>query len=196
MQRYILPVVMGFVVAFVLGLGIGWVEQAAGEPMGPVRWWGPAFFGFLTFFIMANLAGNRRVANASSAEREAALRLTPPEGKALVVVLREGFVGMAAGLNVLLDGRPVAQLKSPRFVVLPVDPGRHELTAAFGALAGAQNNAGAYSFDARAGDVIAVRASLSMGALKNTIRLEEAGDLPAFRQRLAKTTMVKAEAPA
>jgi len=193
-MRYVWPVIWGFVVAFALGFAMRSLETSAGTSLGWPATFGPAFFGFITFFVLANLAGNRKVQNAGGAERDAALAFRPPEGKALLVVYREGFIGMAAGLNVMLDGKLVAQLKSPRFVVAPVDPGRHELTAAFGALAGAQNNAGAYVFEAKPGDVIPVRATLAMGALKNTVRLEDAGALEAVRQRLSRVTMVKAEA--
>lgn len=194
MTRYIWPVVWGFIVAALLGFGIARLEALAGEPMG---FWGkasPWFFGFLTFFLLANLAGNRKVKGATSAERAAVLNAPPPEGKVLLVVYREGFVGMAAGLNISVDGVVRAQLKSPRFTVFTLEPGRHEVNAGFGGLAGAQNNQGAYAFDARTGQVVAVRATLSMGALKNTVRLEEMPDIEAVRAKLANVKMVKPEA--
>ena len=193
MKRYIWPVVWGFLVAFVLGYLLRQLELAAGEPLGFWGKWSPFVFGFLTFFLLANLAGNRKVKNASVSERAAVLNAPPPEGKILLVVFREGFIGMAAGLNVTVDGVVRAQLKSPRFTVLTLDPGRHEVNAGFGGLAGAQNNQGAYVFDAKPGEVVAVRATLSMGALKNTVKLEEAGDIDAVRAKLARMTMVKPE---
>lgn len=190
-MRYIMPLVWGFIVAFVLGFGLKQLEVASGEPLGMTLWFSPLFFGALTAFLLANLAGNRKVANASSSERQAALSFTPPAGKALLVVWREGFVGMAAGLNVTVDGAVRAQLKSPRFVVIPLDPGVHEVNAGFGGLAGAQNNASAVRLTVAAGEVAVVKATLSMGAFKNTVNLALVEDVEAARRKLAGVTMVK-----
>ena len=63
-MRYVMPLVWGFVVAFLLGFGLKQLENAAGEPLGMVLWMGPMFFGALTAFVLANLAGNRKVATA------------------------------------------------------------------------------------------------------------------------------------
>ena len=190
-MRYVMPLVWGFVVAFLLGFGLKQLEIASGEPLGMTLWLSPMFFGALTAFLLANLAGNRKVANASSAERQAALSSPPPAGKALLVVWREGFVGMAAGLNVTVDGVVRAQLKSPRFVVIPLDPGAHEINAAFGGLAGAQNNASAVRLTVAAGETAVIRATLSMGALKNTVNLALVEDVEAARRKLASVKMVK-----
>lgn len=190
-MRYVMPLVWGFIVAFVLGFGLKQLEVASGEPLGMTLWLSPMFFGALVAFLLANLAGNRKVANASSAERQAALAFQPPAGKALLVVWREGFVGMAAGLNVTVDGVVRAQLKSPRFVVMALDPGVHEVNAAFGGLAGAQNNASAVKLTVAAGEVAVVKATLSMGALKNTVNLNLVEDVEAARRKLAGVTMVK-----
>ena len=190
MQRYIWPAIWGFAVAFAVGFGLSMLEKAAGESIGMLKWWAPLFLGGFTFYIMGNLAGNKSVRNASSAERNAALSAAPPPGQGLLVVFHEGFVGKAAGLNIVVDGKARAQLKSPRFVIIPLDPGRHEVSAAFGGLAGAQNNAGLAVVSIQEGKVAAVRASLSMGALKNTINLEEEADIEAVRARLRNMKMV------
>ena len=47
-------------------------------------------------YIFANLAGNRKVATVEGGEKDAALQLQPPPGKALLVVFREGFVAKLA----------------------------------------------------------------------------------------------------
>lgn len=194
MQRYIMPLVWGFIVAFVVGFGLNRLEAAAGEPLGPMTLWTPMFLGALTAFLMANLAGNRKVTNATPYERDQALAFTPPDGQGLLVVYREGFVGKAAGLNVTVDGTVRAQLKSPRFVCLPLAPGSHQVGAAFGALAGAQNNAGNLSFTVAEGQAVVVRATLSMGMLKNTVNLERIDDVDGVRRKLGGMTMVKPEA--
>lgn len=194
MQRYIMPLAWGFIVAFVVSFGLNRLEAAVGEPLGPATLWTPMFLGALTAFLLANLAGNRKATNATPYERDQALAFAPPSGQGLLVVYREGFVGKAAGLNISVDGTVRAQLKSPRFVCLPLAPGSHEVTAAFGALAGAQNNAGALSFGLAAGQAVVVRATLSMGLLKNTVNLERIDDIDGVRRRLGGFTMVKPEA--
>lgn len=190
-MKYIGPLLWGFGVAFVLGFGMNSLERAAGEPLGAMTWGIPLFFGALTAYLLANLAGNRNVAKASSAERAQALKLEPAAEQALLVVYREGFVGMAAGLNVTVDGKVRAQLKSPRFVVLPLEAGAHDISAGFGGLAGPQNNAAVVRLTVAAGEVAALKATLSMGALKNTVKLDLIEDLAAVRAKLANTTMVK-----
>jgi len=194
MQKYVWPLIWGFAVAFVLGLGLSALDRAAGGDLGPTKLWTPAFLGFITFFILANLAGNRKVAAASAAERDQALSLTPPAGQGQLLIYREGFVGKAAGMNVTVDGVVRAQLKSPRFVVLPVSPGSHRVGAGFGGLAGAQNNAGDEAVQVGGGQTVVMRASLSMGMLKNTVRLERIDDHEGVRRKLANVTMVKPEA--
>ncbi|WP_421728950.1 hypothetical protein [Brevundimonas sp.] len=172
MTKYIKPIIVGFVVAFVISGGISFMVASAGGSAG----WLPAFIGgfigVFTAYIMANLAGNRAGRAAQPAQQEAALNLRPEPGRAMLIVFREGFVGMAAGMNVSVDGRVVAQLKSPRFTAIPLDVGRHEMQLAFGALAGAQNRAGVEEFGVGAGEVVAYRATVSMGALKNSVALE------------------------
>lgn len=194
MQKYIWPLIWGFVVAFALGLGLSALDRAAGGGLGGTKLWTPAFLGFITFFVLANLAGNRKVAAASAAERDQALSLTAPAGQGQLLIYREGFVGKAAGMNVTVDGVVRAQLKSPRFVVLPVTPGTHRVGAGFGGLAGAQNNAGDESIQVAAGQTVVMRASLSMGMLKNTVKLERIDDQDGVRRKLANVTMVKPEA--
>lgn len=172
MSKYVKPVIVGFVVAFVIGGGLSFLVSAAGGSAGFLPTFIGGFFGVFTAYIMANLAGNRAGRAADPAQQEAALNLRPEPGKAMLIVYREGFVGMAAGLNVSLDGRIVAQLKSPRFTALPLEVGRHDLQLAFGGLAGAQNKPTSENFGVGPGEVVAYRATLSMGALKNTIAIE------------------------
>lgn len=75
--------------------------------------------------IYRNLQTNRTVADATPQQRTEALAFSPLAGKAALYVFRNQFVGRAVGLNVLIDGREVAQLKSPRFTRLLLTPGEH-----------------------------------------------------------------------
>lgn len=171
-SKYALPIIVGFVVAFVISGAMSLLVAMAGGDAGFIPMMVGGFFGVFTAYIMANLAGNRKGVAASPEQKAAAVSLTPPAGQALLIVMREGFVGMAAGLNVTVDGRIVAQLKSPRFTAIPLSVGTHEMELAFAALAGKQNKPAVDRFGAGAGEVVVYRAKVAMGALQNTIALE------------------------
>lgn len=88
--------------------------------------------GFIALVVAAvvvfrNLRTNRKVLQATEDQRTEALAFAPVAGKASLVVFRNQFVGRAVGINVLIDGREVAQLKSPRFTRILLTPGAHRL---------------------------------------------------------------------
>lgn len=172
MGKYAKPIIVGGIVAFVIAGGLSFFVAAAGGDAGLIPALIGGFFGIFTAYIMANLAGNQKGVAASDADKQAAVSLTPPAGQALLIVMREGFVGMAAGLNVTVNGHVVAQLKSPRFTAIPLSVGSHEMELAFAALAGKQNKPAGERFGGAAGEVIVYRAKVAMGALQNTIALE------------------------
>jgi len=196
-NKYAKPLIVGFVVLLIVTFGIGFLGGAVGADLGVLPMMAGLFAGAFTAYIMANLAGNRAGVAASEADRAAAVSLTPPPGKALVIVYREGFVAMAAGMNLALDGREFAQIKGGKFTVLAVDPGEHELSAGFGGLAGPQNNAAIVSFVARDGQAFAYRATVSMGAVKNSVVLVPAPeDRDALSARLARMPMTAPDSAA
>ncbi|HEY1426729.1 MAG TPA: hypothetical protein VGF50_08670 [Caulobacteraceae bacterium] len=143
--------------------------------------------------ILINLAGNRRLAVAGAAEKAAALALTPPAGKALLVVARRGYLAKLVGLNLSLDGQLFTQLKSPAFTILEVAPGAHTLATGFGDATGAQGRAATFPFEAAAGGVVAVVVTPSIG----TFKFAPQTDLDALRRALRGMPMVLPEtAPA
>ena len=77
--------------------------------------------------VFRNFQTNRKVAEATFEQRAEALSLAPVAGKAALYVFRNQFVGRAVGVNVLIDGREVAQLKSPRFTRILLSPGAHRI---------------------------------------------------------------------
>ncbi|MEQ1819721.1 MAG: hypothetical protein ABL871_14040 [Terricaulis sp.] len=83
--------------------------------------------------VTRNLQTNRKVAEASLTERDEALRFAPIPGKAVLYVFRNQFVGRAVGINVLIDGREAAQIKSPRFTRILLTPGAHRIAGYTGA---------------------------------------------------------------
>lgn len=77
--------------------------------------------------VVRNLKTNRKVAEASPEQRTQALSFAPAAGSAVLYIFRNQFVGKAVGINVLIDGREVAQLKSPRFTRILLTPGAHRI---------------------------------------------------------------------
>ena len=116
--RYGLAIIAGLVVYFVLRALLG------PEIMFVVALIALVVGGVL---IYRNLKTNRKVADASPEQRTEALAFAPATGKAVLYVFRNQFVGRAVGLNVLIDGQEVAQLKSPRFTRILLTPGPHRI---------------------------------------------------------------------
>lgn len=195
-MKAVKPILIGLVVAFVIGFGISFMLAAAGAPkdgdFGFVAWGPAAVFGLIAAYAAGNLAGNRRVAPASEADRAEALSFVAPPGQARLYVYREGFMGSAAGLNVTVDGVEVGQLKSPRFLSVPLTPGAHTLRAGFGGLAGPQNNPTEETVELSPGHIVVLKAALRMGALKNTVAFEPQPLTDALKAKLSRMKMVAA----
>lgn len=185
MSKYVVAIVTGFVVAFAVTLGMTALLAAAGGPQTLSPLLVGMLTGVTTAYLMANLAGNRKVGTADPATKAEAAKLTPPPGKALICLYRQGFVGKAAGLNVAVDGKVVTQLKSPRFTCIAVAPGEHTVSAAFGGLAGAQNASSSVTVTLAAGQVAAFRYSVSMGLIQNTIAVTSEANLDTVRAAIA-----------
>lgn len=188
MGKYVPAIVTGLLVTVVLAVLLGMVGMT-----GFSLWYIPIFLGLITGYLMANLQGTKAGPKASEAEKAAVLTLRPSPGKALIIAYRQGFVGKAAGMNITLDGQPFAQIKSPQFTAKEVDPGQHGLGFTFAGLAAAQNKpviAGAHVTE---GQVVAFRATLSMGALKNSITVDRIDDLTGLADGLRKMKMVAPE---
>jgi len=194
MSKMVRALVIGFVVAAVVGFAIGMLNAATPgtEPMSPLFW--GALAGAFTAFILGNLAGNRRIANASGADRTAALARAAPPDKALLYIYRTGFIAKLAGLNLAIDGRPVAQLKAPRFTLITVPARPLMLTAGFGGLAGPQSKKGELTIDASAGGIIVVKVTIAMGLAQGKVKMEQEPNGETARGALAAFTMTPADA--
>ena len=196
MTKYVPALVTGFVVCVAISFVLGFAASASGQPPSSPIWLPGLIFGAITAFAMANLVGTKGSKAATPAQKEAALAFRAEPGQALLIVFREGFVGKAVGLNLVLDGVAAAQLKSPRFTALSIGPGAHTLSAGFGGLAASQNRPVEEAFTVAAGDVVAFRAVMSMGMAKNTIRLERIDDRASLASKLKAMIMVAPHAPA
>lgn len=151
--------------------------------------------GLAAAFIFANLSGNRSIASASQADKDAALAATPPEGKALVYIYRDAYVGKLVGMNIAIDGRPVAQIKSPRFTTVAVTAGRHVLSAGFGGFAGAQVRQEDDPFDFAPGTTIVLKVANRVGLVQGGLKFVMQPDLAAAKQRLSRMPMTPADVP-
>jgi len=193
--KAIRAVIIGFIVAFVISLAMAWLDAIAGQPDLPQEVLIGAVFGAITAYILGNLAGNRSIASASGADRAAAIARTPPPGKMLLYVVREGFIARMAGLNISIDGRPVAQLKAPRFTLIALPARQTTLGAAFGGLAGAQSKPNEIVLEPPANGILVVKITIAMGLVQGSVKFAVAPDAEAARKSLASTTMTPADVP-
>jgi len=194
MSKYIPAIVVGFLVALLVSAGLAFFFSSAGADAGYLPLMVGAFLGVFTAYIMANLAGTKLGKAATREQKQAVLGFSPEPGHALLIVYREGFVGKAAGMDLSVDDRFVAQLKSPRFTAISVLPGGHQLSMAFGGLAGKQSKPTVEGFIAAPGDVIAFRATMQMGMMKNSIVVERITTDQDLVRRLTPMIMIAPEA--
>jgi hypothetical protein len=187
MGKYTRAIIAGFVAAAVMTFLMSFVFEGLTPYLYGI------FTGAFFAYIFANLAGNKKLPIADAAEKQAALALKPPAGKALLVAYREGFVAKLAGLNIAVDGTEFAQLTAPKFTVLALTPGAHTLTCGFGGLAGPQSKPGSYNFDVAADSVATVGIGVSLGMVQGSMKFTPIANLDAARAKLARMPMVKAD---
>lgn len=194
MSKYIPAIVVGFLVALLVSAGLAFFFSSAGADAGYLPLMVGAFLGVFTAYIIANLAGTKLGKAATREQKQAVLGFSPEPGHALLIVYREGFVGKAAGMDLSVDDRFVAQLKSPRFTAVSVSPGGHQLSMAFRGLAGKQSKPTVEGFIAAPGDAIAFRATMQMGMMKNSIVVERITTDQDLVRRLTMMIMIAPEA--
>lgn len=159
-------ILVGMLVYFVLRALLG------GEIMFIVALIGLVVGGVIVF---RNLKTNRQVTEASPEQRAEALAFTPVTDKAALYIYRNQFVGKAVGLNVLIDGRAVAQLKSPRFTRIVLTPGAHRIAGYTGTNKPPSEADGA-AFNATAGEVIVMKAEVEPQLVGVTVKFTPALD--------------------
>jgi hypothetical protein len=195
MSKGVRAVVIGLVVGFAVTFALSLVDRANGESLTLSTLFVGGFAGLFTAYILGNLSGNRSVANASEAQRKQALAAEPPPGKMLLYVQRQGFVAKLAGLNISVDGRVVAQLKSPRFTMITLPARAFSLSAKFGGLAGPQSQGGELVVEPPPGGIAVVKASADIGLIQGKIALTLQPDPVAGRTALPPVPMPPAEVP-
>lgn len=138
--------------------------------------------------VFRNLQTNRKVIDAADDVRAAALTFTPTADKATLYVLRTQFLGKAVGVNVLIDGREVAQIKSPRFTRVLLTPGAHEINGYTGATKPPAAGAGT-SINANAGDILVMMCAVEPQMVGTNVKFTPV-TLDKARADLQKTRMV------
>jgi hypothetical protein len=186
MSKTVQTIIVGFVVALIVSIGFGFVDSLQGENHAGGASLGGIGAGVAAAYLFYALSGNRRIASASNADKRAALDRAPPPGKALLFLYREGYIAKLVGLNLTVDGKPVGQLKSPRFTCVVVNPGAHEITCQFGAQIGGPAQTGHCSVDAPADGALAVRITAHIALTKGSgVQLEPQADVAAAKARMA-----------
>lgn len=107
--------------------------------------------------VWRNLQLNRKVTDATPEQRTAALAFAPDAGKAALYIYRNQFVGKAVGINVDVDGRQAAQVKSPRFTRIALTPGPHKVELYLGTPDKKKPGANTQLLDVAAGEVLILK---------------------------------------
>lgn len=169
MQKFLIAAVAGFVTAFVVNFLLTSIGGGKPDTASLIAGIGA---GVVVTVIVFNLSGNRRTAAASADAKNRALAFTAEPGKAALYLVRTGFVGKMAGMNLAVDGREVAQLKSPRFTRVDVAPGAHTLRASFGGGLAGQTKASELAFTCADGEIVVMKLGMSMGVVQNPVKIE------------------------
>lgn len=185
MPRYLILLALAAVVAFVF--------------FGVLRaLLGPEIMGVLTLIaliviaviVFRNLKTNRKVPEMTPEQRAQALAFTPDPARAALYVFRNQFVGRAAGVNVLVDGRETAQIKSPRFTCILLTPGAHRIAGYTGTNKAPSPDQG-LAFNAAAGEIIVMKCEVEPQLVGVTVKFTPLA-LDAARADVAKITRMVA----
>ena len=170
-------------VTFVISalLGALTARVPASEHMTPT-WFTGLLFGAVAGVVYLMVSGNRAMPLADDATRAAALA-GPGGDAAQLLVVRRGYVGKLAGVDVLVDGVVATQLKSPRFAALRLAPGSHEVVATVQGKATSPQ-----VIDLAAGETAVIRIDMAIGRAQ----LVREPDVAALRRVLADVPMIAA----
>jgi hypothetical protein len=190
MSKIAQALIIGFVVAFVVAGGLSFLLVSLGQPPGRSPIVVGVSLGAITALIIASLGANRHTAAASADDRRAALERTPPAGKALVFLVRRGYLAKLVGMNFEVDGIAIAQLKSPQFTCVAVSAGPHNVTASFGGFAQSQSKPGGFALAAAPGAITIIEARMGFGLVQGAIVLTQQTDVAGAKARLASKPLV------
>ncbi|MGE0828635.1 MAG: hypothetical protein AB7O04_04705 [Hyphomonadaceae bacterium] len=172
MSKSVVNILIAFGLAAIVSFALSTALSIGGDDPGLTPMLVGAAVAMVALVALNNLSGNRAVKDASDEARAAALAFQPPAGQAALYVFRSGFIGKAAGMNIALDEKTIAQLKSPRFTSLPITPGAHKVLASFGGGLASQSKPAEFSFEAAAGEIVALKVTMGFGAMQSPIQIE------------------------
>lgn len=189
MSKLLRNVLIGAAIALGVSLLFGFIGGAVhSEEIATSGQYLAAALGILSFFILQTLIGTRRSVPADAEARARALSFTCPPDRALVYFVRTNFAGKAVGVNIEIDGKTVAQIKSPRFTCVELPPGAHELKAWIGGSA-LNPDAAQISSTLPAGSITLLHIGLRRRMLKTQLVFEP-WTLDVAKTRLGKIGMV------
>jgi hypothetical protein len=139
--------------------------------------------------IWRNLQLNRKVDDATPEQRTAALAFAADAGKAALYVYRNQFIGKAVGINVDVDGRQAAQVKSPRFTRIALTPGVHRLELYLGTPDKKKPGGHTEELNVAAGDVVVLKIEIEPQMVGTMIKATRA-DAAKARSEIGGAKMV------
>jgi hypothetical protein len=184
MVRLIVLALVGAVLGIIL---LNVLRNLFGE--GPVAIIWIAILITVIVVVVRNLATNRKVPDAAPELRTQALAFTPDPAKAALYILRTQFVGKAVGVNVMIDGREVAQIKSPRFTRILLTPGAHRVSGYVGTNKKPGDSEG-LALDAKPGEMLVIMCEVEPQMVGSVIKFKPLV-LDHVRATLTKTRMVQ-----
>lgn len=170
MVRYLLLVGVAVIVGLVV---FGAMRSLLGD--GIVNLITLALLAVGLVIVWRNLQLNRRVTDATPEQRTAALAFAPDASRAVLYVYRTQFIGKAVGINLDIDGRQAAQLKSPRFTRVVLTPGVHKLELYLGTPEKKKSGGKTEDLNVAAGDVVVLKLEIDpqmVGVAIKTTRTE------------------------
>ena len=190
-----MPLLFGLLAAAFVTFLLGIAAGVNGERPGFIGILVGVAIGAAVMLLLNNLSGNRKTEQADPESRRKALAFEAATDKAALYLVRTGFVGKAAGMDLAIDGKIVVQLKSPRFARIDLAPGGHKITASFSGGLASQTKPSELDLDVAPGEIVVLKLALGFGATKAPISIERVG-ADVVRGQLPGMTMVKLEAAA
>lgn len=173
------------IVALVLVIGVGPFLLDSGGVFGYALF--GALVGVGIWLVRPIFTGEMSLRTPSAGQRDRfSAEAVAPAGQALLYVYRPGPLGLSYGYTVELDGRPVGELKSQRYLRLAIAPGEHALQAAAKGFAARSLGPGTASFVVAAGETaVLALGNEATGMAKAKITVVREHDVAAVMTRMA-----------
>jgi len=194
MNKSLRNALVAAIAAVAIGTVLGQLSDVVNAPeLGQAGWTIAAAVGIILYFIFHLAGANRPTQRADAEARQRALAFACPPDRALVYFVRSGMAAWAVGADIRVDGRTVAQIKSPRFTCVTVAPGQHTLEAHMGDAGSSLAPAAAVmTTTVAAGSVTLLHIGIRRSMLRSSLVFEP-WSIETAKQRLTKIGMVLAD---